>query len=245
MSEAVVVFGKTAKPGNVKTRLTPEVTEKEAARLYTAFARDVLETVQRYCRGTTSSAIDAQPVLAWDGSRDDDLAREAVETRGFRYMEQVDGDLGARLRAAVGAVREDDRRRILIVGTDSPTLSPEHLSTASLLLDNSDVVFGPTFDGGYYLLGLDVSEGRKSAVEEVIFEDIPWSSRRVLEASWRRAVGADLLCELTGFWYDIDTIDDLKKARFHLFDYLADRQPKVGGHTRKLIDRQFGDIDER
>lgn len=236
MDEVVVVFGKTARPGEVKTRLSPPVEPEEAARLYEAFARDVFETVRRYREGVDENRGRVDGVLAWDGRTDDDLAREAADNADLEVVDQGGGTLGDRLRRVCRRLRDREYDRMLIVGTDSPTLSVEHLETAGMMLERNDVVFGPSFDGGYYLVGLDETARTEPDPEEIVFEEIPWSSPAVLEHSWRRAREGDLLCDLLGFWYDVDTFQDLKKARFHLVEYLAERDPAIGRQTRELLE---------
>lgn len=236
MHDAIVIFGKTARAGNVKTRLSPPLEPAQAARLYDAFARDVMDTVHRYRASMASQQDHLDVTLAWDGRRDDDLAVYADQQLNFDVTEQRPGKLGARLQGVFSDLRDEGARRVMAVGTDSPTLSPEHLRTARMTLESHDVVFGPAFDGGYYLVGVDETDGAKPMPETVIFEDISWSSPRVLEQSWQRATDGGLLCELLGFWYDIDTYEDLLKARFHLMSYLADREPQVGRHTRQALE---------
>ncbi len=228
MTTAVMVFAKEPAPGRVKTRLSPAVSPEDACALYEAFLQDVLEMVERF--GDEHRGV--QPWLAWSGSLEASAVRGAVD-QGFRVHPQGDGDLGDRMKRGVAAVREAGGDRVIILGTDSPTLSKEHLSTALLLLRDRQVVFGPSFDGGYYLLGLDL--GGDERPEEVIFEGISWSTPAVMEESWARAQEAGLLCELLGFWYDVDTVEDLKTLRFHLVDYLAERDPQIARHTGQLL----------
>lgn len=239
MGEAIVLFGKSAVPGKVKTRFCPPLELAEAARLYDAFARDVMVTARRY-RDEQNEALGPgeTPVvvwLAWDGEPDDPLARFAQEELHFKWTRQGDGNLGRRLRRVVAEVRQGGAKKAIVVGTDSPSLMPEHLRTASLSLQIHDVVFGPSFDGGYYLVGLDEVGASNPLPEEVIFEGISWSSPQVLAQSWRCAQEGGLLCDLMGFWYDIDTFEDLKKRHFHLCDYLASQDPLVAQYTRRLL----------
>lgn len=237
VSEAVVVFGKTAEPGAVKTRLSPPLTPAKAAEFYRAFARDVMVTVERYCSRRAEAGADIAAVLAWDGEPSDRLATTARQRLGFEVVGQGTGDLGERLRRTVRMLRERGVEKVLVVGTDSPTLSVEHLDTARLSLRGADVVFGPSFDGGYYLIGLDEASKTGLAPEDVVFDRIDWSTASVLEQSWARASEQGLLCDLLGFWYDVDTFEDLKKLRFHLCEFLASRDPLVSQYTRCALEQ--------
>jgi hypothetical protein len=79
----------------------------------------------------------------------------------------------------------------------------ESYQQALQLLDRYDVVLGPALDGGYYVVGL-----KKAA--PALFQDIPWSTDRVLPLTKEKAAGLGLSVGLLPEWRDVDTIDDLK-----------------------------------
>jgi hypothetical protein len=64
---------------------------------------------------------------------------------------------------------------VVIIGTDVPSIGPLHVACAFRLLGNHDAVFGPSADGGYWLVGLR----RRPRIPE-IFQDVRWSSRFAL-----------------------------------------------------------------
>jgi glycosyltransferase A (GT-A) superfamily protein (DUF2064 family) len=73
------------------------------------------------------------------------------------------------------------------------------------LQEDCDVVFGPTEDGGYYLIGLN-------APQPELFQDIPWSSRNTLDASVQKAASLGLRVKLLEMLYDIDEVTELQRA---------------------------------
>jgi glycosyltransferase A (GT-A) superfamily protein (DUF2064 family) len=91
-----------------------------------------------------------------------------------------------------------------IIGSDAPDLPLSYIQRAFQLLEEgqSDVVFGPSRDGGYYLLGVHQAWPQ-------LFADIPWSSSSVLERSMTAARDAGLTSALLPEWQDIDTDEDL------------------------------------
>jgi len=101
--------------------------------------------------------------------------------------------------------RYDARRhgysRIIAVGADSPTLPIDYVEHAFTALEAHDVVIGPAQDGGYYLIG-------GSLQELAIFDDIPWSSTRVLEVTIECVQKASARLALLPPWYDVDTAAD-------------------------------------
>lgn len=233
--EVIIVFAKSAVPGRVKTRLTPALTPAQAAGLYRVFVEDIALTLGRLAE---ESPRPIRRVLAFSGPDDDEICR-SMRARGFEVIDQGEGDLGARLRRVCAECFAEGARRIVIVGTDSPTLHVEHIELAFELLLQKDVVWGPSFDGGYYLVGLKGGASSKEAPHEHIFEGIDWSTERVLSQSWRRAEAASLLCDLLGFWYDVDTIEDVDRLEFHLLHYLVKHQPELAPNTAAFL-RKMG-----
>jgi glycosyltransferase A (GT-A) superfamily protein (DUF2064 family) len=92
--------------------------------------------------------------------------------------------------------------RVVIAGTDVPSLPLETYHQAVQLLDRYDVVVGPALDGGYYLIGL-------KKVAPPLFRDIPWSTDRVLALTNEKAAMLGLSVGVLPEWRDVDTIDDL------------------------------------
>ena len=93
--------------------------------------------------------------------------------------------------------------RISLIGTDLWELEKKLIIKSFQKLKNNDIVFGPTFDGGYYLIGL-----RKMI--NSIFEINSWGTSDVLKNSLKKVIGKDvyLLIKLN----DIDNIQDLKNC---------------------------------
>jgi hypothetical protein len=108
------------------------------------------------------------------------------------------------MQAAFEKMFADGCEICCIIGSDAPDLPLTYIRDAYQLLASlqSDAVFGPSLDGGYYLLGL-------REVWPQLFADISWSTADVLEQSLAAAQGLELKATLLPEWQDIDTIEDL------------------------------------
>ncbi len=193
---AIALFAKAPHAGRVKTRLVPPLTREEAARI----ARAALEDTTRYI----VPAVSARWTLYLDGAADDSLRKLAAERR-LAIAAQRGADLGERLTAAFEEMRREGAQRVLAIGADSPTLDPGRIKEAIEILSTSDVVLGPTEDGGYYLVGMRGSH-------EAIFEGIPWSTPAVAAATLERAGALGLTVRLLPPWYDLDEAGSLLRA---------------------------------
>jgi len=193
---AIALFAKAPRPGHVKTRLVPPLTRDEAARI----ARAALEDTARHI----VPAVDARWTLYLDGAADDSIRLLAGE-RGVTIAEQQGSDLGERLATAFQEMRRKGGRRLLAIGSDSPTLDPQRVRDAIEALSTWDVVLGPAEDGGYYLVGMRGSH-------EAIFDGVPWSTAAVVAKTLERAAALGLTVRLLPPWYDLDDAPSLLRA---------------------------------
>lgn len=196
MTKGLIVFAREPVPGRVKTRLAVSIGDQAAAERYETMLCDVLAATRRLAGVET--------IVYWSCEADA-LPRLAERYRCCSRL-QVTGELGQRMQAAFAEMFAAGCESCCIIGSDAPDLPPAYIEQAFHLLMNerSDVVFGPSRDGGYYLLGL-------RQVHPELFAGIIWSTPDVLEQSLGAARKAGLTTALLPEWQDIDTVDDLNE----------------------------------
>ena len=212
MNRGLIVFARKPVAGLVKTRIARDMGTRAATELYAAMLEDVLER---------SADLDGVRTLVF-------WALEAGEPPDYpalpclEMLKQCGSTLGERMANAFDTAFSSGIESCCIIGSDSPDLPRQHIQQAFRMLerDRTDIVIGPAVDGGYYLLGMKHLWGR-------LFEDIPWSSAQVLKASCERASELGLKTTLLPGWYDIDTLDDLRK--------LANTADMEAPRTRRAI----------
>jgi uncharacterized protein len=191
---ALVVIAKEPVPGAVKTRLAPALGADGAARAAAAMLADTLAVMAQ---------VDAEPWVCFapPGAR----ARMARLAPGCRLLAQVEGDLGDRLAACFAALLGGGAERVVIVAADTPQVPRATYQAAFALLDQVDVVLGPTVDGGYYLVGA------KAALPE-LFVGVPMGTDAVLQATIQRASRRRLRIGTVPMLRDLDRLEDLRAA---------------------------------
>jgi rSAM/selenodomain-associated transferase 1 len=203
--DRLLLFAKAPVSGRVKTRLTPPLPPDEAASLYEACLRDVFALCAR----------ERARVELWYedfGSAAQYFSNEFPPS----VQPQAAGDLGERMRNAFERSFADGAQRVMIMGSDVPTLPESVLNAAMDGLREAEMVIGPTLDGGYYLIGFHAAAWLRA---EVVFSDIGWSSPTVFRSTIDKASAVGLDMRVLPGWYDVDTIDDLRQA-------LLDAQPE-------------------
>ena len=120
-------------------------------------------------------------------------------------MPQTGEDLGERMKYAFTKVFSEGFASIVLIGSDCPDLPSILIDEAFKSLKDHDAVIGPSFDGGYYLIGFN-----RHTFAPGVFEGIEWGHADV----FARTAGAFNKFDTRFFvlprWRDIDTVDDLK-----------------------------------
>lgn len=216
----IIVFAKEPRLGRVKTRLAKEISEKQALALYQSFLNDTLDCVRRLEK--------INPVLAWDGEGDPSYLKSIAED--FMFYQQWSGDLGERMHHAFEHAYRQGASKIVIIGSDAPTLPSEFIKGAFDRLDQYDVVIGPSDDGGYYLVGLKTPD-------EHLFVDTEWSVSTTRDQTLLQIKKSGKTVCMLPQWFDVDTKEDLDKLQ----ESLA-RDWGVGAHTRKALEKWYSSL---
>lgn len=183
----VVVFTRWPTPGLVKTRLIPAVGPDGAAAIHCRLTETTLAAV-RGAGLVAEVRITGATVEAFAGWLGGDMT----------YVDQGEGDLGARLARAA------DAAPVILLGSDVPDLTAAHLREAVAALTDYPAAIGPAEDGGYWLLGL-------RAPSPWVFADMPWSTDKVFALTMGRFGDRDLEPEVLATLADLDTPEDLRR----------------------------------
>ncbi len=206
------IFAKHWTPGAVKTRLAASVGNERAAEVYRAL---LICSLERFGQLASSRVLAYSPP-------EKRTEFERLSLRDWSMTQQGDGDLGARMSLFFEQRFEAGDQRVVLLGSDSPSLPIDRIASAFSLLADSPVVLGPSEDGGYYLIGL-------SQPIPQLFDGIDWGSDRVLQQSLSALSGGGISAAMLESWYDIDLEEDLSRLRSELVG-VSEEDP----HLRKL-----------
>ena len=195
--DVLALFAKAPVPGQVKTRLCPPLAPAQAARLYEAMLLDI---VGQHLGDPPS----VERVLWFAPEGAEGWFREHVPP-GYALLAQRGATLAERMRALFHHHCDRGATRVVLRGTDSPTLPGVRVREAFAALDRADLVLCPDRDGGYNLIGL-----RKPADE--LF-DLEMSTGSVLDTTRARARELGLQVALLEPHHDVDTEADLRLLR--------------------------------
>ena len=215
---ALILFARDPILGKVKTRLSPFLADDVILNLYTCFLQDSLDNIGK-----------VENVDRFVGVAPSNESGFFTGTLGsdIRMFVQGGESLGDKMRRAIQDRFAEGYERVVIIGSDSPSLPVPYLYRA--LGSEKDMVLGPSTDGGYYLIGM-----RGKVVE--VFKDVTWGTETVLQETCERLVKNGASLELLPVWYDVDTPEDLKFFKTHL-DLIEKAGLEASGETGKLLNK--------
>jgi uncharacterized protein len=182
-----LVLAKAPVPGQVKTRLCPPCTPHQAATVAAAALADTLDTV--------GGMPAVRHVLVLSGP--------APTPPGWRTLPQHGTGLGERLAHAYTATAIPGVASVL-VGMDTPQLTPAHLAGVVAGMDTADAVLGPAADGGWWVLGL--RNPSRGGVLTAVPMSTPDTARYTEAALRRHGARVARVGQLT----DVDTAADAR-----------------------------------
>jgi len=197
-NSVLMIFCKAPVPGQVKTRLIPELTAEQAAKLHIELS---LKTLQRAVLGKLC------PVQLWcTPSTDHEFFTEAKAVYPLLLKQQQGADLGERMHLAFCSALAS-YSHALLMGCDCPSMTEQDLEQALIDLNKDvEVVLAPAEDGGYVMIGL-------SQPHPELFEDMPWGTDRVLAQTRSRIERNKLRHHELNEQWDLDTPQDLQRYR--------------------------------
>ena len=200
--DVVYIAAKAPRPGFVKTRLARTIGEQWAVALYRAFLSDLSARFERQDLPFEVGWY-VTPPGAWA-----EVAQQlGTRARDALVLEQEEGlDWTERQSALFRGAQERGEDKTMLLASDSPHLSVDTVRSAFDELDRHDLVLGPTFDGGYYLIGTCARDWR-----EEVLEGIRMSESSVLEEIVERAHGLRLSVRALEATFDVDELEDLHK----------------------------------
>jgi uncharacterized protein len=198
-ARALILFAKDPVEGQVKTRLSSLLDASTILCLYHHFLRDSIEKICSVAEVDRFIGIASDPKTNYF----DDVSK----SQPVSLFVQKGGNLGERMRQAFEYRFREGYERVVIIGSDSPTLPAAYIAQA--LQSEKEVVIGPSTDGGYYLIGM------RGKVTD-IFRDVAWGSDRVLSETLNVLKEQQAEAELLPVWYDVDLPEDLRFLKTHL-----------------------------
>lgn len=189
----LIQFAREPLPGQVKTRMLPELSPEQACELHRELVLWTSGTLARAGVGTVELAV--------AGSTSSPLFQHCLGLGVSAISRQSGRDLGERMYRSMASGLER-YEKVILVGSDAPQIDSGYLQNAVEALENVDVVLGPAEDGGYVLIGAN-------RLQPDWFEQVAWSSASVYKDTVAQLEATGASWHALSVMRDIDRPEDL------------------------------------
>ena len=221
MTTAIGVMACAPLPGRCKARLLAAHSPNWVAGLYAAMLRDTLDGLQSVT--AEHYVVFVAPVDDADEETGNAHAFEVLARHvpgPWELLPQEGADRGARVEHAFSVMFARSVSYAILAGSDAPSVPTEALVAAfSDEATRSEILVGPSDDGGYYLIGMP-------RVEPRLMQDMPWSTPALMETTRIRCRERGLTLRELPPWYDVDEPSDVLRLLEELRKY-PERAPRT------------------
>ena len=187
----LIIFVKEPRVGKVKTRLAEDIGPINATFWYRRQLDHLLNIFKPSSTYTRHLFVTPHRGLKYF---------RTYTKQGWRLCRQSPGDLGEKMKNAFLSVGQGPR---LLIGSDIPAVSAQHIELAFKQLNSVDAIFGPAQDGGYWLIGLS------RFVVPPNLKRVRWSSQYALSDTLSK-FGPKVRVKLIQTLKDVDRGSDLQ-----------------------------------
>jgi rSAM/selenodomain-associated transferase 1 len=191
--ELVIVFVKNVKLGKVKTRLAKTIGNQGAFEVYSKLVKITETALQNLNVEKRIYFSDTVVGSKW---------------KGLYKTVQQGNNLGERMKKAFLEGFRDGYDRIVLIGSDLPDIEAKHIKNGLSVLKDTNMVFGPAEDGGYYLIGM-------KKMYDLVFDNKPWSQTNLLKETLDELKKNNITFSTLETLNDIDTFEDLEASNFY------------------------------
>lgn len=191
----LIVYVRNPEPGKVKSRLIPALGETLACDIYLSLLKNL-----------NKELLDIEVPIRISYPDDPPSGEVFSPQYTHSYSKQIGGTLGDRMYNDLSKALAEGFEKVCLIGSDIPDLNADIITSAFNAIQNNQVALGPTFDGGYYLIGC----GKSSGLEKSWFSTIEWSSSSVWQDTVIAIENSGTKVKGLGKLRDIDIPEDLR-----------------------------------
>lgn len=185
----LIIFTRIPEAGKTKTRLQSKLSKEECANLHKCFLKDIYDIFV--------NLNDIDIIICHTEEGDLNILKNIFYKENL-YIKQYGNNLNEKMYNAIKEVLSLKYGKCVLIGADIPEIKKDDIISAFNLLNNNDFVFGASYDGGYYLVGM-------KEANDIIFKSGSGNLKDIINI----VEANNLKYGLTNKKHDIDEYEDL------------------------------------
>jgi glycosyltransferase A (GT-A) superfamily protein (DUF2064 family) len=210
-TNVLVIFLEEKHRQLVQSQFSDTLESADSDALYRAFVEDTIAaclTLDSFELIISASSGEAEKIVV--GAIDNlklslkGKAKTRLENNHIKFWDHQEMPLSEGLQKTFKKCFDSGYSQVLLIDCVTPTISHRMLGAAHKLLKKKDIVFGPTLEGSFYLIGM-------SKFIPQLFTRINWSEDELIYSRIVEVAREDELnWEELELWYDLQQPEDLE-----------------------------------
>ncbi len=242
---AVVVCMQEASEDGPSLRIDERFTTRHTKLLSQAFTADTLVSalsnpnvaVRLYYTDSPETSAAVQTIIHYLRSRVGKENGSVLASGRFEELELPAVSWGSKIAQAFKESFEAGFKKVVFLGSRSPTVTVDMLQQAIDALDKYDTVSGPTVEGRYYLLGMRGSY-------HTDLEQYDWSDPDIYSKLADRFTREGLNWTELPIWYVVENPEDLDYLVRDINQFRLEGDELTGHETEKALQRIIPELEE-
>lgn len=156
--------------------------------------------------------------------------RNAFESGRIEVAELGPGRWGQKMDESFRRCFDQGYSKVLFIGSRTPTLTHEMISGAVKILNKKDVVFGPTVEGRYYMIGFAHNY-------HIALSDFDWKAANIYSQVASQIEDRGLSWEETEIWYAVEHPEDVEYLARDINHFRLTGDEETARETEKVLER--------
>ncbi|WMM24623.1 TIGR04282 family arsenosugar biosynthesis glycosyltransferase [Tissierella sp. MB52-C2] len=224
---ALILMTRVPLPGMTKTRLMDIMTGEECANLHMEFLKDLFNTFK-------ALKEDIDIYITYTPEYSLGVIGNIIPNFTKTFPQRGE-DLGSKMYNGISHVLNLGYEKVVLIGSDIPHISSSDIFYSFEILDKNHIVLGPSYDGGYYLIGM------KTPNKGIFHINKKWGGKSVLESTVDIINSQGLTVDFAPKYMDIDTKEDL----FLFMDMYKNNENPIASNTIEFVRRWSGKYDKK
>jgi hypothetical protein len=233
----IICIQETAEDGS-SMHLGNQLSTDDVSYLHQAFIADSINNALRlskvdiklYFSPKSKTRQSVETILKYMKGRLKGKRRAVLDSERFEVGELSPGRWGLKMDESFRHCFDQGYEMVLFIGSRTPTLTHEMINSAIKILKKKDVVFGPTVEGRYYMIGFAHDYHIKLA-------DFDWKAANIYSRVAAHIEELGLSWQETEIWYAVEHPEDMEYLARDINHFRITGDEETARETEKVLER--------
>ena len=233
----VICIQETQEDGS-SMNLGNQLTSEELSFLHQAFVADSINNaltipevdIKLYYSPREKTRKSVNIIINYLKNRLTGEKKTILEDNRIEFGELSAGRWGIKMDESFERCFNQGYKKVIFIGSRTPTLTHTMIEEALAVLDKNDVVIGPTVEGRYYMLGF-------KGGYHIKLQDFNWKLPDIYSQVSSRFDELNLSWEEIQIWYAVEHPEDIEYLAMDINQFRLTGDEETARETEKVLER--------